>query len=372
MRPSKHFRTASTLLAAVGAAALSACATPGDVPAGATANGPAPQGQPGIAFSGVRPTAQNQAILDELMRQGLRPYHTLTPQDARQQPSFADGVKGVLARQGRPTTPPPGVATRDIQVAGAAGPIHARVYQPAGVSGPLPVIVYYHGGGWVIADSNVYDASTRALAREARAIVISVDYRRAPEFKFPAQHDDALAAYRWTLANAASLGGDPRRIAIAGESAGGGLAVATAIAARDAGLQAPVHILSIYPIAGNDLNTPAYRENANAMPLNRAAMAWFFHHTKATDANLQDPRINLVAANLRGLAPTTIIQAQIDPLRSDGDLLANRMRAAGVRVEEREYRAVTHEFFGADAVIVEAQQAQRFAGERLRAAFGAR
>lgn len=343
---------------------LSACA--GLLPG---TKAPAVEGQPGVPFSGVRPDADNQAVLDSLKVLGLRPYHTLSPQEARNQPTFADGVKETLRRQGRPVTPPPGVSVRDITVQGAAGPLRAKLYTPDGASGPLPVVVYFHGGGWVIADAQVYDASTRALAREARAAIISVNYRRAPEAKFPAQHDDALAAYRWALANASSIGGDPRRVALAGESAGGNLAVATAVAARDARLQPPVHVLSVYPIAGSDLNTPSYQENANAMPLNRAAMAWFLHHTTRSPADATDPRINLVAADLSGLAPVTVIQAQIDPLRSEGDMLVERLRAAGVPVESRLYEGVTHEFFGGDAVIRKAGEAQRYAGERLRAAF---
>ncbi len=367
------------LAASLSLLTLAACSTASDDGMGSmpAMGASGPQGQPGIPSSGVRPTAQNQAVLDALTmpppgEAALRPYHTLTPQQARLQPSFADGVMRVMRQQGRPTTPPPGVSVRDISVAGAAGAINAKVYTPDGARGPLPVIVYYHGGGWVLANSQVYDASTRALAREGQAIVLSVDYRLAPEAKFPAQHDDALAAYRWAIANAGSIGGDPRRMVLAGESAGGNLAVATAVAARDAGLQAPLHILSIYPIAGSDLNTPSYQENANALPLGRALMAWFFNHTTSTPADAADPRINLVAANLRGLAPTTIIAAQIDPLRSEGALLADRMRAAGVDVTRREFPRVTHEFFGADAVITEAQVAQRFAGERLRATFAAR
>lgn len=365
-------RPRTLLLAATGALALGACAAgPGGM---AGMDGPGPQGQPGIAASGVRPKPQNQAILDALLAppRPLRPYHTLTPQQARQEPSFADGVKEVLTQQGRPTTPPPGITARDISITGAAGPINARVYTPDGARGPLPVIVYYHGGGWVLANSQVYDASTRALSREAQAVVVSVDYRLAPEAKFPAQHDDSLAAYRWVLANAASIGGDPARIAIAGESAGGNLAVATAIAARDAGLQRPLHVLSIYPIAGSDTNTPSYKENANALPLGRALMSWFFFHTTTAPADALDPRINLVAANLRDLPPVTIIAAQIDPLRSEGEVLSQRLRAAGNAVVRREYPGTTHEFFGADAVITDAGAAQRFAGERLRAAFARR
>lgn len=328
-----------------------------------------PQGQPGIPASGVKPVPANQAVLDALKAKGARPVHTLEPAEARREPSFADGVKAVLQQQGRPTTPPPGVVATDITVRGAAGPLHARLYKPAAGGRNLPVILYFHGGGWVLASSAVYDSTPRALVRETGAMVISVDYRLAPEAKFPAQHDDALASWRWTLANAAANGGDVRRMAIAGESAGGNLAVATAIAARDAGLPLPRAILSVYPIAGGDLNTPSYQENANAMPLNRAGMAWFLYHTTNTPADATDPRINLVAANLRGLPPVTIVAAQIDPLRSDGQMLADRLRAAGVTVTRREYPGTTHEFFGADAVIPEAAQAQRFAGEQLRAAF---
>lgn len=375
----RRARPSSVLAISLSALALSACATSANDEMGASpATGArAPQGQPGIPASGVRPVAQNQAVLDALTSPAprglaIRPYHTLTPQQARLQPTFADGVGKVLEQQGRPTTPPPGVSVRDIRIQGAVGPINAKIYTPDGARGPLPVVVYYHGGGWVLANSQVYDSSTRALAREGQAVVVSVDYRLAPEARFPAQHDDALAAYRWVIGNAGSIGGDPRRLVLAGESAGGNLAVATAIAARDAGLQAPLHILSIYPIAGSDTNTPSYRENSNALPLGRALMSWFFFHTVRSPADATDPRINLVAADLRGLAPTTIIAAQIDPLRSEGVLLADRMRAAGVDVTRREFPGTTHEFFGADAVITEARTAQRFAGERLRAAFANR
>jgi acetyl esterase/lipase len=170
------------------------------------------------------------------------------------------------------------------------------------------------------------------------------------------------------LSQARSIGGDPKRIAIAGESAGGNLAVATAMLARDAGLPQPKHILSVYPIAGSDLNTPSYQENSNAMPLNRALMAWFFRYAPRQPADLMDPRINLVAANLSGLAPVSIVAAQIDPLRSEGELLAQGLQAAGVAVERREWAGATHEFFGAAPLVPAAVEAQQWASERLRAA----
>ena len=330
---------------------------------------PVTQGQPGIPYSGAPVDADNQAVLDVLTKQlKLRPYHTLDPQAARLQPTFTDGVNGVLRAQGRPTTPPPGTTEREISVAGAAGSLPATVFTPTGVRGPLPVILYFHGGGWVIADRKVYAGGARGLARNSGAIVVSVDYRRAPEAPFPAQHDDALASYRWLLQNAASIGGDASRIAFAGESAGGNLAVSTAMQARDAGLPLPRHIVSVYPIAGSDLNTPSYQDTANGPTLNRALMAWFFRYVPRTPADLMDPRINLVGANLLGLPPVSIVAAQIDPLRSEGELLAQRLAAQGVTVERREWAGVTHEFFGADAVIADAGEAQRWAGERLRAA----
>ncbi|WP_375404785.1 alpha/beta hydrolase [uncultured Sphingomonas sp.] len=330
----------------------------------------APMGQPGIPASGVKPVASNQAVIDALTAANMRPYHVLTPPEARREPSFADGVKMVLRQQGKPTTPPPGVTASDIQVRGAAGQLHAKLYRPASVRPNAPMIVYYHGGGWVVASSEVYDGGARALARDTGAIVVSVDYRLAPEAKFPAQHDDALASYRWAIANARSLGADPAKIALAGESAGGNLAIATAMAARDGGVQAPVAILAVYPVAGTDLNTPSYRENAQAMPLGRATVGWFVHHLARSPADAMDPRLNLVMANLRGLPPVTIVAAQIDPLRSEGEMLEAKLRQAGVRVNRREYPRVTHEFFGADPVIAEAKQAQAYAGQQLRVAFG--
>lgn len=349
-------------------ALMAAICTPAlaQVPADQT---PAPQGQPGVPFSGAPLDADNQAVVDALTKQlKLRPYHSLDPAAARQQPTFTDGVNAVLRAQGRPTTPPPGLTERDISVTGAAGSLPATVFTPVGARLPLPVILYFHGGGWVIADRKVYAGGARGLARNSQAIVVSVDYRRAPEAPFPAQHDDALAAYRWLLSNAATIGADASRIAFAGESAGGNLAVATAMQARDAGLPLPRHIVSVYPIAGSDLNTPSYQDTSNGPTLNRALMAWFFRYVPRAPADLMDPRINLVGANLQGLPPVTIVAAQVDPLRSEGEQLAQRLAASGVAVERREWEGSAHEFFGADAVIRDAAEAQQWAGGRLREA----
>ena len=362
-------KTVRPALAASALLALAAaCATPRMSSDGRTTTASA--GSIGMATRDA--DADMRAVLDAHASLGPRPIETLTPDEARRQPTPADAVKKVLLMQGRDTTPErlvPGVTARQTMIAGAAGQQRAIVYTPAG-AGPFPVIVYFHGGGWVIGSPEVYDGGARGLAKQANAIVVNVDYRLAPEHKFPAQHDDALAAYRWALQNAASLGGDPRRVALAGESAGGNLAVATAFQARDAGLQRPAHVLSVYPIAQADTTTESYVENANARPLNRAMMGWFARHVSRTPADLQDPRISLVRANLAGLPGVTIVTAEIDPLRTDGEMLERALRAAGVPVERRHFEGAAHEFFGMAAVVQDAMAAQQYAGQRLRAAFG--
>lgn len=290
---------------------------------------------------------------------------------ARRNPTVADAVRVLLTKEGRSADPEvlvPGVTTHDITIDGAEGRLPARVYTPPGTA-PFPVVVYFHGGGWVLADKDVYDGGARGICKASGAIVISVDYRRAPEYKFPAAWDDALAAYEWTIENAASLGGDPARIALAGESAGGNLALATAIAARDSQLAQPVHVLAVYPVTQTSLNTESYIENAIAKPLNRTMMQWFFEHVVEDKADLEDPRLQLIDAELEGLPPVTLITARLDPLRGDGTKMASALEAAGVDVERRDYEGVAHEFFGCAAVLAKAREAQHFAGERLREAF---
>lgn len=314
-----------------------------------------------------------QAVLDQLAAMGGKPIETMTPAEARQQPTPADAVMALLKKQGKDTSPTalvPGVSSVDREIAGASGNILARIYTPDGV-GPFPVIVYFHGGGWVIASKEVYDGGARGLAKQAQAIVISSDYRLAPEAKFPAAWDDALAAYKWASINAASIKGDPKRLALAGESAGGNLAIATAIAVRDAGLQTPSHVLAVYPVGQTgDLNTKSYVDSATAKPLNKAMIEWFVDKLLAKPADKMDPRLDLVHANLKGLPPVTIINAQIDPLREDGAILEAALKKAGVKVDRKVYAGTTHEFFGMAAVVEDAADAQKYGGQALRSSFG--
>jgi len=315
--------------------------------------------------------AQMQAVLDQLTKLGGKPIETLSPEEARKQPSPADAVRALLESQGKPTTPEAVAKVVERTFPGPGGAVPIRVYIPAG-QGPFPVVLYIHGGGWVIADLDTYDASPRAIANAAKAIVVSTHYRQAPEHKFPAAHEDTLAAYEWMLANAAKFGGDPKRIALVGESAGGNMAANIAIAARDKKLQAPLHQVLVYPVANNDMNAPSYVENANAKPLNKAMMEWFVKHTFASPDQTADPRIALAKrTDLAGVAPATIVLAQIDPLRSDGEALAAALRAAGVPVTVQRYDGVTHEFFGMGAAVDKAKAAQQMVGEQLRKSFEA-
>ena len=311
-------------------------------------------------------------VLNQLPLLGAKPIETLTPVKARIQPSAADAAHAAMRKKGLSIAPDASVTTQDLPY-GSDPMQYARIYKPAAATGaPMPVIVYYHGGGWVIADVNTYDAAPRLLAKQLNAIVVSVEYRHAPEFKFPAQHDDAFAAYAWVLQNAQQWGGNIDKLALAGESAGGNLAVATAIYARDNNLTKPVHILSVYPIANSSMTLPSRTDAANAKPLNAAMLKWFSNYYTSSMADMQDPRLNLVAANLSSLPPTTIINAQIDPLRSDGETLAVAMKAAGDKVEQRTFPGVTHEFFGMGAVVRGAYDANAYAIARLKTAFGTR
>jgi acetyl esterase/lipase len=256
---------------------------------------------------------------------------------------------------------------KDIPVAG--GTIHARIYTPKTGDSSFPVIVYYHGGGWVIADLDVYDASAKGLAEQSGAIVVSVHYRQGPEHKFPTAHNDAFAAYQWVLKNAASIKGNPKMIAVAGESAGGNLACNVSIMARDKGLMMPLHQLLVYPVANNDMNSESYQKYGTAKPLTKPLIEWMVKNYLPNMAASADPRIALIKANLKGLPPTTIIAAEIDLLQTEGKLLADKLKEAGVTVNYKLYEGVTHEFFGMATVVPDAKDAQALAAGEFRSAF---
>lgn len=308
-------------------------------------------------------------VLEQLAALGGKPIATLTPEEARKQPSPADAVKKVLEKKGKPTTPLEMAKVQNEKIPGAAGQIDARIYTPkTDAPKPLPVIAYWHGGGFVIADLDTYDATPRALAKNAEAIVVSLDYRRAPEAKFPAAHQDAFAGYQWVVKNAASFGGDRKRVAVAGESAGGNLAANVALMARDKKVQVPLHALLVYPVAQSSMGTESYNKWQEAKPLNKAMMVWFVEKYTNGPNDAKDPRISLVDANLAGFPPTTIVNAEIDPLLSDGEMLRDKLKAANVDVSQKTYEGVVHEFFGMGAVVGDAKDAEEWASARLKGA----
>jgi len=322
------------------------------------------------AQSPAKPNGQMQAVLDALAELKAKPLHTLSVSEARTQASPADAARTVQRDGNVSPFPEAKVATKDIAIPSPGGALPARVYIPEG-AGPFPVIVYFHGGGWVVADINTYDATPRALALGSQAIVVSADYRHAPEHKFPAQHEDAWAAYVWTVENIHKLNGDASRVAVVGESAGGNLAANVALLAKQLKATTPVHQVLVYPIAGNDLNTPSYVENANAMPLGKADMEWFVSNVFESKNETADPRINLVGrSDLAGLPPATVITAQIDPLRSEGQAYAENLKRAGVAVHARNFESDTHEFFGMGKVVDDAKAAVDMVNADLKKAFG--
>ena len=260
------------------------------------------------------------------------------------------------------------VANRTVP--GPHGEIPVRIYTPEG-SGPLPILVYFHGGGWVIGNLDTHDASSRTLANLSGAIVVSVDYRLAPENKFPLPFDDCYAAARWAVENARSIGGDPARVAIGGDSAGGHLTAAVALRARDEDGPRFVHQLLIYPVTDAAFDTPSYRDNAEGYFLTKSSMVWFWNHYLRDDKDRDNPYASpLRAKSLAGLPPATVISAEYDPLRDEGEQYGARLEKAGVPTRVTRYDGMIHGFFGMTEVLDQAMDAMRESAAVLRKAFG--
>jgi acetyl esterase len=243
--------------------------------------------------------------------------------------------------------PAPNVArVEDIRIPGPAGPIPARVYDSAGAGTPArPVLVYFHGGGWVQGDLETHHGLCARLALRAGAIAVAVDYRLAPEHKFPAAVEDCFAAYRWLRSHAAELGGAPARVAIAGDSAGGNLAAVVSQLAGPAGVPVPTCQVLIYPAVDFRLNTDSHRELADGPIIPRDRILWYTEQYLPADADRDDPRASpLCAPGLTGQPPTLIITAGFDPLRDEGHAYAERLRANGVSVVHHEYAGQIHAF----------------------------
>ena len=262
------------------------------------------------------------------------------------------------------------VESRDVD--GPQGKVPVRIYTPLGGAARKPGLVFFHGGGFVLCSLDTHDATCRQLAQGADCIVVSVDYRLAPEAKFPAAPEDCYAATQWTALHARSLGIDAGRIAVAGDSAGGNLAAVVSLMCRDRGGHLPVHQLLIYPVTDFEFETESYRTNGEGYFLSKDMMRWFWHHYLESDADGAHPHASpLRAAHLAGLPPATVLTAEYDPLRDEGRAYAQRLAAAGVPTQYTNYDGVFHGFFGMTAQLPRARQAVDETCAALRKAFGA-
>jgi acetyl esterase len=305
---------------------------------------------------------QAKALFDFLGLTELAPLETLTAQEARAR--FE-----ALAEARRQMATEPVDQVRDMLVPGPAGEIPVRVYSPKAQS-PLPALIYFHGGGWVLGDLESHDHVCRAIANSVPCAVISVDYRLAPEHKFPAAVDDSYAATHWIANHAGELGVDPSRISVGGDSAGGNLAAVVSQIARDRGGPNLIYQLLIYPGTDMQMSMPSIDENAEGPLLTKAAMHWFVNHYLRSEGDRTDPLASpLLASNLRGLPPAFILTAECDPLRDEGEAYGRRLEDAGVTVKVQRYEGMPHGFFSFGAALDGGRRAFADATSRLRSAF---
>jgi acetyl esterase len=263
-------------------------------------------------------------------------------------------------------------AVAEVEAPGPRGPIPVRVYTPEGAAGPRPLLVFFHGGGYVCGSRDSYDSVCRVLTRESGCVVASVEYRRAPEHPAPEPFEDAYAAFEWLAAHACELGADASRLAVGGDSAGGGLAANVALKARDAGGPPIAHQLLIYPAVAEDASSASYRAYGEGHFLTAERMAWYWRNYVPRPELAQLPYVLAAEAkSLRGLPPATIILAECDPLHDQGVAYANRLRADGVPVDLRVYDGMIHAFFSFIAIFDRGREAVVGAGRAVGSALGA-
>jgi acetyl esterase len=298
------------------------------------------------------------ALLDSLAAAPSTPLEEMTVEQAREATALLAAVAG---------EPGELVDAEDTTVPGPAGDVPVRIYRPAG-DGPRPTIAWFHGGGWVCGGVDQSDTTCRRLAAAARAVVVSVEYRRAPEAPFPAPLDDCRAATRWCAERVDELGGDRRRLVVGGDSAGGNLAAAVALAARDEGPAVALQVL-VYPVTDATCSSPSHAENGSGYLLTNAGMRWFWDHylgDRGADAG-DDPLASpLCAPDLSGLPPAVVLTAEFDPLRDEGEAYARRLADAGVDVSCTRYDGMLHGFFGMGLLFEEAGRAMDEVADAVR------
>lgn len=304
---------------------------------------------------------QAQVLLDMLTAMNAPLIHTQTVEEAR----FTMENNPLQAAE-----PEVVQKVENRTIPGPAGEIPIRVYTPEG-EGPFPVLVFFHGGGWVMCSLDTHDGVCRALTNQAQCVVVSVDYRLAPEHKFPAAAEDCYAATQWVVENASSIHGKPDRVAVGGDSAGGNLAAVVALMAREKGGPKLVYQLLIYPATDYYIpGTASIRENANGFYLTRDAMVWFWNHYSNSEEDAHNPYMApLRAKDFKGLPPALVITAEYGPLRDEGEKYAAKLREAGVSVTATRYNGMIHGFFSMASVLDQSKIAIAEASAALRAAF---
>ncbi len=303
---------------------------------------------------------QAKTLLDQIASVDGPKLHTLSAPDARRVTGSmfqvpADKIEKVFKIENR-------------KIPGPAGSIPIRVYTPEG-PGPFPVLVFFHGGGWVICDLDSHDAPCRLLTNKAGCVTVSVEYRLAPEHKFPAGVEDCFAATKWVAENAKELNVDANRLAVGGDSAGGNLSAVISQLARDAGGPKIALQLLIYPATEAELDTQSHKTFTDYF-LTRDDILWFWAHYLRGPADRKDPRVApALAKSFKGLPPALVITAEFDPLRDEGETYGEKLRAAGVPVTISRYEGMIHGFVSMYDALDKGKQAIEESAAALRKAF---
>jgi len=305
---------------------------------------------------------QARAFLDQMQTAGIRQAHEMTIEEARAASLARVRLAGAA--------PIPVDRVEDRTIPGPDWEMPVRVFAPA-ANEPLPVLAYFHGGGWIRGSIETHEAACRQIANEARILIVSVEYRLAPEAPFPAAAEDCYAVTRWLAEHASELGGYGSRLAVGGDSAGGNLAAAVTLMARDRGGPPIAFQVLVYPVVEANFETRSYVENATGYMLTRRDMQHYWNLYVPNEADRANPYAAPLLADLHGLPPALVIVAEYDPLRDEGAAYAAKLRAAGVPVEHTEYPGMIHGFFSGFAAFDQGKAAVSQAARALREALSA-
>ena len=301
---------------------------------------------------------QEQAFIDQLAAGGGRGFHEMEVAEARQ----------AILQLFQVENPEPVAKVEDRTIPTPNGDLPIRLYTPEG-DGPLPVLVFFHGGGWVVGNLESHDATCRALANAAGCITLAVDYRLAPEHKFPAAPEDCYEATKWAVLNAAALGGDPQRVAVGGDSAGGNLAAAVALMSGDRGAPSLAYQLLLYPVTNHSFDTESCQQNGEDYLLTKDSMVWFWDHYLENDEAGNAPYASpLQAKYVNSPPPGLVITAEFDPLRDEGEAYGKRLQDAGADIKISRYDGTIHGFFSFFHLDAQ-KKALAEVAEELKAAF---